>query len=227
MLRVFRAAAVAALLLAAANPAADAHQGDPSYRSIPSGVTPAVAGVQVEAVNYDDALQLTNRSARTVVIEGYDGEPYARLLPDGTVQVNRRSPAAYLNDERYGGSPVPASASAEAEPQWRTVDRTGRLIWHDHRMHWMGSGRPPAVKDPAVRTKVFDYRIPLRVDGRPATVAGTLFWVGEPGGGMPGWAIAALLALAAAAFALVVIVRRRRRPPGGAAAAPGEPGEAW
>lgn len=227
MPRVFRAAAVAVLLCAALTPVAEAHQGDPNFRSIPSGVMPAVAGVRVEAVNYDDALQLTNRSDRTVVIEGYDGEPYARLLPDGTVQVNRRSPATYLNDERYGGSPVPASASAEAEPQWRTVDRTGRLSWHDHRMHWMGSGRPPAVRDAGTRTKVFDYEIPLRVDGRPATIAGTLFWVGEPGGGMPAWAIVALLALAAAAVALVLIVRRRRRPPDAPSPVADAPGEAW
>lgn len=223
MPRVLRAAAVAVLLFAVLTPVADAHQGDPNFRSIPSGVTPAVDGVRVAAVNYDDSLELTNRARRTIVIEGYDGEPYARLLPDGTVQVNRRSPAFFLNDERGGGAPVPASASAKATPKWQLVDRTGRFAWHDHRMHWMGSGRPPAVTDPGVRTKVFDYRIPLRVDNRPANIAGTLYWVGEPGGGMPGWAVAALLAVAAASVALVLLVRRRRRPPGGAI----EPGNAW
>ncbi len=226
MLRPLRAAAAMALLLAALPPAAHAHQGDPNFRSIPRGVTPAVSGVQVEVVNYDDSLQLTNRSGRTIVVEGYDGEPYVRLLPDGSVQVNRRSPAAFLNDERYGGSAVPASASANATPRWEAVDRTGRFAWHDHRVHWMGRGTPPAVKDEALRTKVFDYEVPLRVDGRPAAVTGTLYWVGEPGGGMPPWAIGALLALAIGSVVLVLVVRRRRAGRGAAPASrPAE--EAW
>lgn len=211
MLRPFRAAAATTLLLAAFAPAAHAHQGNSNFRSVPSGITPSTPGLTVAVVNYDDSLELTNRSGRTVVVEGYDREPYARLLPDGTVQVNRRSPAAYLNDERYGGVPVPASASATATPQWRTLDRTGRFAWHDHRMHWMGRGTPPAVTDPGVRTKVFDYAIPLRVDDRRASLAGTLFWVGEPGGGMPAWAIAALVVVALASVLVVVLVRRRRR----------------
>lgn len=211
MLRPLRMAAALALLLAVLPPAAHAHQGNPNYRSVPSGITPSQPGLQVDVVNYDDSLQLTNRSGHTVLVEGYDHEPYARLLPDGTVQVNRRSPATYLNDERYGGTPVPASASAAAAPQWQTLDRTGRFAWHDHRMHWMGRGTPPAVKDPGVRTKIFDYAIPLRVDNRPAKLAGTLFWVGEPGGGMPAWAIAALVALTVASVVLVVLARRRRR----------------
>lgn len=223
MLRPLRAAAVAALLFAALPSVAHAHQGDPNFRSIAHGITPAVDGVRVEVVNYDDSLELTNRSGRTVVVEGYDGEPYARLLADGTVQVNRRSPAAFLNDERYGGTPVPASASATAAPRWETLDRTGRFAWHDHRMHWMGSGTPPAVTDEDVRTKIFDYRVPLRIDGRPAAVTGTLFWVGEPRGGMPVWAIVALLALAIGSVVLVLVVRRRRD----ADRVPGTGEEAW
>lgn len=224
MLRPSHAVAVVALLLVALPSAVHAHQGDPNFRSVTHGITPAVPGVQVEVVNYDDSLQITNRSGHTVVVEGYDGEPYARVLRDGTVQVNRRSPAAFLNDERFGGTTVPAGASATAEPRWETLDRTGRFAWHDHRMHWMGTGRPPAVKDPGTRTKIFDYEVPLGVDGRPAAISGTLFWVGEPGGGMPAWAVVALLALVAASIALVVIARRRRR-----ARAPGDRGEreAW
>jgi hypothetical protein len=229
--RLRRAVAVAALLLAACAPVAHAHQGNPNFRSVLRGLTPAESGVQLSIVNYDDSFELINHSGRTVVVDGYQGEPYARVLPDGTVQLNRNSPAYYLNDDRYGGATVPATASARATPRWETQDGTGRLIWHDHRMHWMGRNVPPAVKDKGVRTKIFDYSIPLRVDGRPAAIKGTLFWVGEPGGGMPVAAIVALLALAAGSLALVVVVRRRRAAqPGGAddrAQEPDRDTEAW
>lgn len=231
MSRLRRAVAVAALLLAACAPVAHAHQGNPNFRSVLRGLTPAESGVQLSIVNYDDSFELINHSGRTVVVDGYQGEPYARVLPNGTVQLNRNSPAYYLNDDRYGGGTVPATASARATPQWVTQDGTGRLIWHDHRMHWMGRNVPPAVKDESVKTKIFDYSIPLRVDGRPAAIKGTLFWVGEPGGGMPVAAIAALLALAAGSVALVVVVRRRRtaRPAGAddGASEPDGDAEAW
>jgi hypothetical protein len=199
------AALCCALAALVAAPSALAHEGDPRYRSQVTGVEPAIQGVEVRVLNYDDSLELVNRSGRLILVEGYDGEPYARLLPDGVVQLNDRSPARFLNDERYADAPPPASASATAVPRWRTVGRDGRLAWHDHRMHWMGRGRPPAVTDPQARTKVFDYEVPLRVDGRPAVIAGTLWWAGEPDGSMPGWAVAALLAAAIASIAAVVL----------------------
>lgn len=202
MRRLVAAAAAALALLAGPAPA---HEGDPSFRSEVAGIRPAVPGLQARVLNYDDSLELVNRSGRTIVVEGYDGEPYARLLPDGVVQVNERSPARFLNSERYGGEPAPAGASATAAPRWRTLARDGRLSWHDHRMHWMGRGRPPSVTDPGARTKVFDYEVPLRVDGRPAVIAGTLWWAGEPDGSMPAWAIAALVcALAVSVLAVVL-----------------------
>jgi hypothetical protein len=33
---------------------------------------------------------------------------------------------------------------------------------------------PPQVKDEAERTKVFDWKVPLSVGGRPARLSGTL-----------------------------------------------------
>lgn len=205
-----RLAPLAAALALLALPAlAPAHEGDPRYRSEVAGIRPAVPGLEVRVLNYDDSLELVNRTGRTIVVEGYDGEPYARLLPDGSVQVNERSPARFVNSERYGDEPAPPGASATDAPRWRTLARDGRLSWHDHRMHWMGRGRPPSVTDAGVRTKVFDYEVPLRVDGRPAVIAGTLWWAGEPDGAMPGWAIAALVAAGVGSLLFVVLVRRR------------------
>ena len=120
------------------------------------------------------------------MVEGYRGEPYVRIAADGTVAVNHRSPTYYLNDDRFAeGVEVPAGATPKATPDWREVDRTGRYAWHDHRIHWMAHTVPPQVKDEGRRTKVFDWKVPLTVGGRPATIHGRLIWVGEQGGGFP------------------------------------------
>lgn len=226
MRRLLRAAALAVFALAAVVSTAVAHEGNPNYRSEISGLEPPVPGVSVEVLNFDDRLLLTNESDRTITVEGYDGEAYARVLGDGTVQVNRRSPATYLNEDRFAQVELPAEADSEAPPQWETLDRTGRLEWHDHRSHWMGEGLQPQVEDGAERTKIFDYEIPLRVDGRPAELTGTLTWVGQPSG-FPIAPFIGLGGLAVASVVLVAFVRRRRRR-GAAAAASGESAaEAW
>jgi hypothetical protein len=203
---IIAAVVAAAMLVAAAG--ASAHAGNPSMRSTVQAVTPATEGVTVAVVNYDDRLELTNTSASTVVVGDYDGHPYARLLPDGTVQVNRNSPAFYLNDDRYGQTQVPKDLPAE--PKWSVVDRTGRFQWHDHRMHWMSRSTPPQVTDKDKRTHIFDWKVPLTVDGRRGAISGSLTWVPLPGGSAPMgliWSSAAVLVV----LALVMLMIRRRR----------------
>lgn len=205
----------------AAPAAALGHQGNPNMESVVRTITPKTPGVSLEVLNRDDRFQITNRSSRTVVIEGYDHDDYARLLPDGTVEVNRNSPAAYLNDDRYADVAVPASAKPGAVPVWRVLDRTHTFQWHDHRMHYMGAGVPPQVTDRDRRTKVFDYRVPIRVDAQRGAIAGTLWWTPRPGGGPPAVALAALAVLVVGGgAAAVTATRRRRRRAVGA-------GEAW
>jgi hypothetical protein len=214
VLRLCVAVAAAAALLGVAVPAALAHQGNPNFRSQIRGLTPPLDGIDVQVVNYDDSLELENHSGKTVIVDGYRGEPYVRIAADGTVAVNHRSPSYYLNDDRYAeGVSVPANATPKATPDWQTVDRTGRFTWHDHRIHWMAHTVPPQVKDEGKRTKVFDWKVPLSVGGRPARLSGTLVWVGKPGGGFP---VAAGIALGTAVLGgllLVGVVRRRRAAP--------------
>lgn len=189
--------AIACLALTGVVPAiAGAHEGDPRYRSVVRSITPPVEGLSVRVVDFDDNLSLVNQTGETIVVLGYQREPYARIAADGTVSVNRNSPAAYLNDDRFAQVAVPETVREQprARPRWEVLDRTGRFSWHDHRMHWMAQGLPAQVTDPARRTRVFDYEVPLRVAGRAATIKGTLWWVGEDDGGMP---VAALVALAA------------------------------
>jgi hypothetical protein len=210
MTRRVLAVAVAALMAAVTASPALAHEGNPNYRSELAGITPETPGLQAEVLNYDDSLQLRNETGETVTVLGYEGEPYVRLDASGQVYVNTRSPAYYLNGDRYGEEEVPASADPEAEPEWEPVDGTGRYAWHDHRIHYMSPGTPNQVSDPRERTKIFDYRVPLEAGERRAAVTGTLYWVGEEDGGLPPAPFIALAAVALVA-GIVLVVRRRPR----------------
>jgi hypothetical protein len=216
-----QAGAVALALAALLAPTALAHEGNPNYRSTVRTVEPAVDRLSVQVLNFDDRLELRNDSGRTVTVMGYDDEPYARLLADGTVQLNRRSPATYLNEDRFANAEVPDSADSGAPPVWRDVDGSSRFEWHDHRMHWMGKGLPPQVKDEDERTKVFDWNVPIAVAGRGGEIRGDLFWVPDAGGGTPLAAPLVLGGVVLGGTLLVFLVRRRRR----AAEAPAK--EAW
>jgi hypothetical protein len=205
------------------------------YRSYITGIAPNVPGLSLQVLEFADRLVLTNHTGTTITIEGYEGEPYARVLADGAVEVNTRSPAYYLNQNFYGDVTVPASASASAPPRWTVLDRTGQFEWHDHRIHWMSPVPPPQVKDRGRRTKIFDWRVPIQVGSQPATVDGQLFWVPEEGTRTPTGAIVALAAIVALSLGLVLFIRRRRSgapPPSGAGGGgqvpePGKAREAW
>lgn len=202
-------AACAAMALAA--PAiATAHQGNPSYLSEVRSLSPSLRGLSVEVLNRDDRLLLHNTSGRTVVVDGYSGEPYARVRADGTVEANTNSEAYYLNQDRFADAPIPAGVDPEKPPVWKAVSKTGRFEWHDHRMHYMGKGRPKQVSDPAVRQKVFDWKVPLVVDGRKGSIDGTLLWTPRPEERLPLGAIFAFAGLAIALSLGVFVVRRRR-----------------
>jgi hypothetical protein len=190
--------------------AAAAHNGSPTFRSNVRAVTPPEPGVQVQVLNYDDRLQLINRSGRSVVVRGYSGEPYIRVLGDGTVEVNRNSPAFYLNEDRYADVKVPATASKGATPAWKALNKTGRYEWHDHRIHYMAKGTPPQVKDRNKRTKIFAWQVPIEVGGRPARLRGDLYWQPQTGG-LPRGAMLAFAAFVFGSIFFVEVVRRRRR----------------
>jgi hypothetical protein len=225
MRRPLAVAAVLAGLAAMAPTAALAHQGNPNMKSIVDALEPRVPGISLRVLSGDDRFQLTNRGNQTVLVQGYDQEPYARITPDGTVAVNHNSPAFYLNTERYGAVTVPKTASAKATPDWQVLDKTGTFEWHDHRMHWMATTVPGIVKDKKAKTKVFDYRIPIRIGASQGQILGTLWWDPAQDGGPPPGAIVAFVVLLLAGGAAVVIARRRRGGPPPATAADGP--EAW
>ena len=196
-----------------------------NYRSYITRVTPNAPGLSLQVLEFADRLQLINRTGRTVTVFGYQEDPYARVLADGTVERNVRSPATYLNESFYGNVTPPKIADPTAAPKWEVIDRTGQFEWHDHRIHWPSPQLPPQVKDRSRRTLIFDWTLPIEVGSVKGTVAGQLFWVPD-GSKEPLGVILLGVAILVAGLLFVIFVRRRRAAGGaGATAAPRR--EAW
>jgi hypothetical protein len=191
-------AALAALVLHAGPAGADPPRPT-DYRSTVTGFDPATGVVRAEIVGGDTFLQLTVDDDHEVVVDGYNREPYLRFRADGTVERNRHSPATYLNESRTGQVTLPAEADEEARPDWERVGSGGTYAWHDHRIHWMGAGRPQGLQP---GDKVQDWTVSLVVDGTPATITGTLV-LAEGVSPLP-WVVLGLVAAG-----LVVLVGRR------------------
>ncbi|HYH61323.1 MAG TPA: hypothetical protein VD766_05615 [Solirubrobacterales bacterium] len=209
MRNMHAAAAIAAALLATPATPALAHEGNPDFRSEVEAIDPDIPGLEVEVTNFDDSLRMVNNSGKDVLVKGYEGEPYARVLADGSVELNRNSPAYYLNDDRFGEAKVPEGVDGTGSPDWELVDESSMLQWHDHRAHWMSTALPPQVEDESEETKIFDYSVPIEVDGENGSIEGTLTWVGREDSGFPVLPVV-VGALAIAAIVVTALVRRRR-----------------
>jgi hypothetical protein len=166
---------VASVLFGASPVSADA-AGPTDYRSEISGVEPATDAISVTIEGGDAFVRIAAVAGSEVLVFGYEGEPYLRIDADGTVMENRRSPATYLNRDRYG-SDVPESASADAEPEWVVVARNGAYAWHDHRAHRM---EPFAPVGASRGDTVLEGVIPIDVDGRAVSILVTTRWMPAP-----------------------------------------------
>jgi hypothetical protein len=199
-----------------------------NFRSEVQSLTPAVSGLEVKVVRGDEGLQLTNKTGKTVVVEGYDGEPYLRFKPDGTVEANQRSAATYINVDRFGLQEVPANALPGATPRWKPIGDGGSHTWFDHRIH-LTAKRPPARFTRQTKlTKIFNWRVPISVDGRQVSAIGTLVWdpseSSDSSGGFPVW-LGALIALGVIGLLVFLLMRRGRRAPAPSGEEPAK--EAW
>jgi hypothetical protein len=176
-----------------------------NFRSQVTSIEPPTSVVQVEVVGGDGFLDMRVEPGHEVVVEGYDGEPYLRFRADGTVQENQNSPATYLNRNRYAGAQVPEAIAGDGRPppSWKTVATNGRLAWHDHRIHFMGSD-PSAVRGLSAGDPVeWSGGVPFTVDGEQVVARGNYRLLDAPSP-LP-W-----MALAAAVTVVLVLLGRRR-----------------
>jgi hypothetical protein len=205
---------VAFALALVACPAAAGH-GDGAtrgYRSTVTRINPAVTGLTAEVLDGDDRLWVRNETGREVVIKGYEGEPYLRFEAGGDVLRNENSPARYLNEERYGGVDVPASASKRASPRWQRVAGDGTYDWHDHRIHWMSAIDPPTVRRSPERAQhVYDWMVPASIGGTPLAVHGSLDYRPPPKSSFDRVLLLPLVALGLAVIGLWGLRRHRSR----------------
>lgn len=208
-----RGVAVVVGLVAAMLPVtpAAAHQvggmGATNFRTTLISVEPAVAGVSLRVIENGSRLELRNDTDVVVVIGGYDGEPYARVGPEG-VEVNDNSPATFLNRGRFVTTAVPATADGRGPPEWRQVSDEPVWRWHDHRVHWASTSLPPAVEAaPDVPHRIRDWTVPLWYGEAVVTATGTLDWVPGPSP-WPWFALVALLVLSVVALTLLRLPHR-------------------
>ncbi len=207
---------ITAAFVAGSTSPASAHTRTAETTNVASRVVadPTPQGVEVTVYTGGLLIGVTNELDATLVVEGYDGEPYVRIGPDG-VHENARSPAAWLNRARYGDVAIPPDVDASAPPLWRHVSSNPEWIWHDHRTHWM-SPQPPAFVEAspvalaAMRAELVGpighaddaagsfaaWELPLTLDGQRLDVRGELVWV-DPPSPWP-WIVAATVVLALA-----------------------------
>ncbi|MEX2486343.1 MAG: hypothetical protein WD377_01870 [Nitriliruptoraceae bacterium] len=207
---------VVAAALAAGSTAAHAHTRTGETTNIASRIIDDAlpAGIQVTIHTGGYLVELRNGTESVVTVLGYEGEPYLRVGPRG-VEENVRSPAAWLNDTRFGDVAVPPSVDATAEPKWRRVHDEPRWVWHDHRTHWMAPTAPAFVDTPAALNALMrlelvgpvgragdaagpfsSWQLPVAIDGVDAPVTGQLVWVDAPAA-LP-WLLAAAGVIAVA-----------------------------
>jgi len=116
-------------------------------------------GVRVRVYDSDRAVEVRVAAGTVLLVRGRDGEPMLRVDDEGA-WVNAASPTAQA--DRL----VPRGSSG-----WVLVERGSAFAWHDGRV------TQPADSGPAASTR---FELPVEVDGRSATIAGSVVGVPRP-----------------------------------------------
>jgi hypothetical protein len=187
---------------------AQAHTANPRFDTQLVSVLPALPGLSVTVADNGEWVTLTNTSATTVVVSGYDGEPYLRIGRDGVWQ-NILSPSTYLN-QSLQIVPVPDIADPKAPPRWVGLNTSRTARWHDRRVRWTSAEIPAAVKNNLGSAHlVSTWTIRALQGDTPIAITGTLSW--RPASGVYYALILPAVATLLLGVAGLVIPRVRRR----------------
>ncbi len=169
---------------------------NPSASSFRARLGPLPPGVTGKVIDGDQRMWLAVSPAQTLVVLDYRQAPYLRFDRAG-VQVNQNSEMYYLN--QVPPQLTPPGDGPQTPPHWVPVSSGHAYEWHDGRL----SDLAATSLTPGTRY-VGQWRIAMRLNGRPATLAGALYYAPSPS---IVWFWPIIVALACVAAAL-----RLRRP---------------
>ncbi len=149
-------------------------------------------GLDAKVVDGDLRIWLSAPSNLAVVVLDYRGAPYLRLRPSG-VEVNHNSAMYYLNQTPLAQTP-PLDLSRATPPAWEPVSSAHDYSWHDARL-----GALSTIAIPPGTRYVGRWSIPLVIDGRPASISGSVWYAPRPSI-IWFWSIVVLLACVVAAW---------------------------
>lgn len=204
------------LLLALSSHPAAAHSTNGSdathYSTRLDGFTPPVAGLTASVDPRGEWVQVANTTGKTLTILGYAHEPYLRIRSSVGVEQNATSPTVTLNQSLFAD--IGQALTVQAAPQWLPISPGNQARWHDHRIHWMGAGRPPAVQaHPGTAQSIGTWTVHMTLDSQPVELTGTLNWLpikNGPSRAFVLFLIADVLLLLVGLGAYVLFQRRRR-----------------
>ncbi len=171
-----------------------------NYRTVVTGIQPAVPTMDVTVGIGGQWVRVANQGAGEIVVLGYRGEPFLRLSQN-RVQVNELSSTAA--ETRLIRSP-PTSEGPATEPQisqsvrWVPFRDGDSATWTDDRID--------APTAPSTASE--SWELPLVVDGQQVTAAGTRERIAPPSP----WPWVGILVLITAAVAALGWRRNWHRP---------------
>lgn len=170
--RAMATAGLVAALAASCVPQAEAHgEANPFVRAVIDRTSPA-PGLTVSTARASATLiQARNDSDRELEILSDRGEPFLRIGRDG-VFANVSSVEWYASGNPDGVADVPpAIRGRRLPPRWIRASRDPGWSWFDHRLHPRAlTSLPPS--DVRTTVRLFDWRVPARLGGRPAAIEG-------------------------------------------------------
>jgi hypothetical protein len=168
-------ALLSALLGPLTHPGAAAADGPiaPTATDYLARVTHVPAGVQAEVVNAYLNLWVQVPADAHVTVLDFRGAPWVRFTPSG-VAVNLNSQEYYLSQVPVPATP-PAGLTRTTPPRWKRVSNGHAYAWREGRLHALAT-----VALTPGQSYVGRWRIPIVIDGRPATISGGIWHRGAP-----------------------------------------------
>jgi hypothetical protein len=158
-------------------------EGHSFVRAIADPLPVALSGMKVEVYKtVAQQLAIENDSEHTVEVLDDHGVPFIRVGPAGA-EGNTAVPAWYL--ALSPGAVVPAKVEQGRPAKWRRIRAESVVTWFDKRLDPALVRLAPELMTKGEPADVGRWEIPLRVDGRPVTLAGRFRY--EPPAGAYQW----------------------------------------